>query len=364
MSGRTSVAVVMGGVSAEREISLKTGAAVAGALDPERFETRPVVVEADGSWRVGKRSLVAEERGVPAAFPFETLSAGRAVESLRERGTAIAFVALHGRGGEDGVVQGLFESVGLPYTGSGVTASALAMDKPLARVVLRGAGLVVAEGMAATEGEWRRERAAILGRIASAVGYPCFVKPAAEGSSVGVRRAAGPEEIPAAVEEALGYGPRFLVEREVAGTEVTCAVLGNHHDEKVLAFPPIEIVARSEGFFTWKEKYDPEGAEEICPPRSLSDEAIARVREAAMSAHRALGCDGLTRTDMILDRSGIPFVLEVNTLPGLTERSLVPKAAAAAGISFGELCARIVETGLRRVVRSARTPIGRVRRQD
>jgi len=363
MNERTSVAVVMGGVSAEREISMKSGTAVAAALDPARFETRPVVVEADGAWRVGRRPFATGERATMPAFPFETLSAGRAVENLRERGTQIAFLALHGRGGEDGIVQGLLDAIGLPYTGSGVTASALAMDKPLSRSVLRAAGIPIAEGLAGTESAWRKDRDDVLKRLAAAVGYPCFVKPAAEGSSVGVRRVARPEEMAAAVEDALAYGPRFLVEREVAGKELTCAVLGNHLEEKLIALPPIEIVARREGFFTWKEKYDSDGAEEICPPRSLTDEAVGRVREVAVASHRALACDGLTRTDMMLDAGGTPFVLEVNTIPGFTERSLVPKAAAAAGIPFPDLCATVVEAGLRRAEALARTPLGRAPRR-
>ncbi|HET6203862.1 MAG TPA: D-alanine--D-alanine ligase [Planctomycetota bacterium] len=345
---RTSVAVVMGGESGEREISMISGSAIADALDRTRFEVRPVVIRREGRWRVGRRALGEEEEFAAEGFPFEEASPSAAVERLAGLGTSVAFLALHGPRGEDGVVQGLLELHRLPYTGSGVAASALAMDKTLARVVLRAAGIPVPEGFDETGPRYRAKRAEILERAASAVGFPCYVKPASEGSSLGVRRVERAGDLPAAIEGALSFGARFVVERAIEGPEATCGVLGNSLDESLLPLPVVEIVPKRDGFFTMREKYDPAGAEETCPPRTIPLTVQALVREQATAAHRALRCDGMSRVDFRISPEGLPFVLEVNTIPGFTPRSLLPKAAAVAGINFVELCARLVDAALRR----------------
>ncbi|MCI0589305.1 MAG: D-alanine--D-alanine ligase [Planctomycetes bacterium] len=350
---RIQIAVVMGGESGEREISLLSGEAVAAALERSRFDVRPVVVAAQGRWLVGRRGLRAGEEFDSSNFPFEAGSPAASVRRLAELGTEVAFLALHGPRGEDGLVQGLLEMERIPYTGPGVLASALAMDKGLARVVLRAAGLPVPEGFEETSARYRRAPDEVLERIAQAVGYPCFVKPLAQGSSLGVSRLPDPSGARAAIDEALSFGVRFLVERAVEGPEVTCAVLGNHLEEDLLALPPVEIVPTRDGFFTMREKYRSDGAEEYCPPRSVPANVVAAVKEIATAAHRALRCDGMSRTDLRVSPDGTPFVLEVNTIPGLTERSLLPKAAVAAGIPFHELCARLVDLARRRFAAEA-----------
>lgn len=325
------VAVAMGGRSAEREVSLRSGAAVLEALDRERFEPVSLVIESDGRWRVGDAA--------PA-------SSVEAVAALRSAGVEVVFLALHGPGGEDGAIQGFFEWAGLRYTGSGVAASAIAMDKVAARAVLAMAGLDVAPAVVVERGSWPEQRARVLASIA-ALGRPVFVKAPNQGSSFGVTRVAeaGDAAVERALEATFEFGPKVLVERAIVGVEVTAPVLGNARDAALLALPLVEIRPRRKDYFDYHEKYSADGAEELCPAVSLTEEQAARARAAGERAHRALGCDGMSRTDLIVSGDRV-VVLEVNTIPGLTTRSLLPKAASAAGLPFGALVTRVLDLAL------------------
>ncbi len=340
---RPRVAVAHGGRSAEREISLRSGRSVMAQFDRTRYETVSLVVGSDGRWQLGDG---------------EPRSPGAAAAALRAEGIDVVFLALHGPGGEDGVVQGLLESEGIPYTGSGVAASALAMDKIATRAVLTAAGIRCAPGVVVDRSAWRAEPGPLRDAIAR-LGRPVFVKAANQGSSYGVRRVATADAaaLDAAIEHALGFGPRVVVERAIAGIEATVPVLGNADDGELRVLPPVEIRPRKADHFDLKEKYDADGASEICPPESLSEEQVRALGRVGLLAHRALGCDGLSRTDVIVAADG-PFVLEVNTLPGLTERSLFPRAAAAAGLPFPELLHELVALALARA-RAAGRPEAR-----
>jgi D-alanine-D-alanine ligase len=251
----------------------------------------------------------------------------------------VAFLALHGRYGEDGTLQGLLDLLGIPYVGSGTLASALAMDKAMAKKVLAAEGLPVPAGTLVERVVFRRDPSGET-RRAVAAAMPAIVKPVAQGSSVGLSLVGDASSMRPALEKALAHDARALVEERLDGPEITVGVLGNR---ELAALPVVEIVPR-DGLFDYVSKYDPELTQEICPARI--PEATARVaQDLAVRAHRALSCRGLSRTDMIVTSRG-PVVLEVNTLPGMTVNSLLPKAARVAGISFPELLDRLVRLAL------------------
>lgn len=289
------VGVLMGGMSSEREVSLRTGEAIVAALVDRGHHAVPVYVDRD-------LDLV-----------------------LRQERIDVAFVALHGRLGEDGCVQGLLETMGIPYTGSSVLASALAMDKVKAKELFRLHNLPTP----AYHVLGSADEADVLAAHAD-FGFPCVVKPVREGSSVGVAIVHDAADFAAACERAFCFDDEVLVERFIAGQEVSVAVLGDR------ALGAVEIAPLA-GFYDYANKYTRGATEYHVPPR-MSPERYRGVIAQAVRAARVLGCTGASRVDMIVSDSGNEFILEVNTVPGLTPTSLLPKIAHAAGIEFGELC--------------------------
>ncbi len=296
------VGVLMGGLSAEREVSLRTGAGVADAL---------------------------EERGHDVVrIPFGPDTRG--VDQLvREAGIQVAFIALHGRGGEDGCIQGLLELLGIPYTGSSVLASALAMDKLKSKELFRLHNVPTAPYYVAT-----KESLGDLEEVHASFGFPVMVKPRGEGSSVGVSRADDLGELEVAIKGALAHDSLALVERFVRGMEVHVGVLDGR------SIGAIEVVPKS-GVYDYASKYTPGATEYICPPRLGSTRARG-VMNLAERAARSLGCTGACRVDLLVTEGENEYVLEVNTLPGMTKTSLLPKIAASAGIEYGALCEAIL----------------------
>ena len=293
MKNRT-IGVLMGGLSSEREVSLRSGEAALTALRARGYRAQAIYVDRD-------LDLV-----------------------LRQSHIDVAFIALHGRYGEDGCVQGLLETMGIPYTGSDVLASALAMHKVKAKELFRLHNLPTPAYYVADADDPDP-----LGRHGD-FGFPCVVKPAREGSSVGVTIVQRESDLAPAIEEAGCFDRDVLVERYIAGQEVSVAVLGDR------ALGAVEIAPRSE-FYDYGAKYTRGASEYFIPPR-LSPDRYRGVLTQAVRAHAALGCRGATRVDMIVSEAGNEHVLEVNTVPGMTEQSLLPRIAAAAGVSFGELC--------------------------
>jgi D-alanine-D-alanine ligase len=318
---RIRVGVLMGGPSPEHEVSLASGQRVAAALDPARYYAVPIEIPRAGPW-------------------------------LPPLDLDVAFIAMHGPYGEDGTIQGLLEFAGIPYTGSGVLASALAMDKRRSRQVF-GFNGIPTPGYLAVEREAYPVRAEMLvPEIRQALGFPCVVKPNAQGSSIGVSIVRTPEELPRALEAAFALGPVALIEEYLQGTELTCAVLDDPASGAPAALPLVEIIPRRE-FFDYEAKYTPGAADEICPAR-VPPRAAWRAQSAAVRAYRALGCAGFGRVDLFVREADVA-VLEVNTIPGLTEGSLFPKAARAAGIEFADFVDRLIAGALRR---STRAPQG------
>jgi D-alanine-D-alanine ligase len=295
---RIRVAVLLGGQSAERDVSFSTGRQIMAALSPDRYD----------AWQV---------------------DAATELMTLLDRRPDIVFIALHGPRGEDGTVQGFLEMLNLPYTGSGVLASALAMDKARFKRLLRAEEIPT---------PWCRCIRS-LEEAPDELPMPLVVKPNRQGSSFGMSIAHSPADVPAAVELALRYDREVLLEEFAAGKEITVSCLGNR-DPRPL--PSIEIVPKGE-FYDFASKYEPGGSRHIIPA-GISSTARDRAAQYARRCHLLLGCRGMSRTDMIVDGDDV-VVLEVNTIPGMTPTSLLPHAAAAAGISFPELLDRLIEDG-------------------
>ncbi len=345
------VAVLGGGRSAEHEVSLRSCVAVLRALDRDRWRPWPVYVARDGRWHVAPRPLGSgDDVKLPSPDFGPPLRPGSALSAMIDLGIGVVFPALHGRAGEDGTLQGMLELHDVPCVGSGTAASAVGMDKIRTRECLIANGVAMAEAVIGPLDDADVERE--LARIGSELGFPCFLKADLSGSSFGVSRCE-------TVDDARRFfaqesGRRFVAERTLRGEEISVPVLGNSGRE-LRALPPVGIYPRAAAWFTAEAKYADGGSEEVIPPRGLDLEMIAAVRELAVRCHDALGCDGASRTDMIVTDLG-PRVLEVNTLPGLTEASLLPKCAAAAGLSFRGLLDVLLELALDRHARGRAGP--------
>ncbi len=300
------VAVLMGGVSSEREVSLRSGHAIAKALSLRDCDVLSVDMKSEN---------LAQHLG------------GAALDAV--------FIALHGRFGEDGKVQSQCEALGLPYTGSRPEASALALDKVLAKKVFVRNGIKTPSFAVV-----RDAGANNLRQFQKTLDLPLVVKPPLEGSSIGLSIVREESQLASAVQIALGYGPEVLLESFIAGKELTVGVLGDR------ALPVVQIVPRS-GVYDYHSKYTP-GQTEYAVPAPLDAKIASRVQKVALEAFHALQCEDFGRVDIILSPDGEAFVLEVNTIPGFTETSLLPKAARAAGIGFEDLCKEILAMGVKK----------------
>lgn len=303
------VALFAGGSSSERDISIASGKGAQAALEEAGFEV-------DVFDPANKDDL----------------------KSVIDGDYDVAFLCLHGKKGEDGTIQGFLELIDLPYTGSGVWSSSLAIDKSKSKVFYAKEGIPTPPAVFLNKKE-----SYDLQEIIDTLGDHCVVKPSAEGSSYGVSIVEGAAAVEEAIEEVFAFGETALVERYVKGTELTVAVLGN---DEPRALPIIEIIPKNASY-DFDSKYLPGGSEHICPAR-LSDEHTARIQDLAVRAHKALGCSGVSRSDFIIEENGDCWILETNTLPGMTGTSLLPDAARVAGIEFPELCRRLVGFALER----------------
>jgi D-alanine-D-alanine ligase len=310
------VVVLKGGRSSEHEVSLRSGASVAAGLREAGHEVAEVLIERDGRWSAD---------GAPVALvPGAGLLSADA-----------AFPALHGPFGEDGTIQGLLETLNVPYAGSDVLSSALCMDKLNLKRLFAHDGIPQVDFVqAGTEG-WRER--------APAMGLPLWVKPSRLGSSVGISKVTSPGDLEAAVKMALRHDPRVIVEADAGGREVECSVLGNERPE---TSPPGEIVAHAD-WYDYEAKYG-EGGMELVVPAPIGEEAAARVRELAARAFAFAGCSGLARCDFFVRADGEVLVNEINTMPGFTETSVYAKLFEAGGVAYPELCDRLVRLAVER----------------
>lgn len=302
------VAVLAGGWSDEREISLQSGTACEKALREAGFDQVELLDVADADF----------------------------VATMASGSYDVAFIAMHGRFGEDGCIQGLLEILHIPYTCSGVFASAVATKKEMTKLVYQQAGIPTPESVTFAAGTTPDD--VTLDEVVEHLGLPLFVKPSANGSSFGVTRVSDASQLADAIATATSQGDDALVERCVEGVEITVPVLGNEDPQ---ALPIIEIVTGAE-FYDLKVKYEPAALHHVIPAR-LDHEVYERAQQLALRAHRALGCRGASRSDFIVTEDGTPYILETNTIPGMTETSLLPDSARHAGIEFPELCRSLVE---------------------
>jgi D-alanine-D-alanine ligase len=322
MTGKR-VAVLRGGASLERNVSLSSGAHVQETLRRLGYDT------------------VAIDPGPDF------------VQRLSEERPDVAFIALHGGGGEDGAVQELLEALGVPYTGSGPAACMRCADKVLAKFLMREAGIPTPEFRVLREPSVKALGAgAAVGPIEDALGFPVVVKPAGQGSALGVKFAHSAEELPQAMVGAFSYDRKILIERYVKGRDLAVSVLdavdGGPPSQPPLALPVVEAIPREEDFYNYESRYQIGMTTFVCPAE-LDAETTARSQQLALDTYRLLGCRGVARIDLMLDElSGELLVLETNSIPGMTETSLLPQAADAAGIGFDELVERILASALRR----------------
>ena len=366
MSGRLRVGVFAGGRSAEHEVSVASAEAVLRAIDRERFEPYLVYIDREGRWTLpdGPAPMLGDGRTlaglVGAASPAEEVARLRSHEerslatTAGEQGLApraavrslaeaidVAFLAVHGPFGEDGTLQGFLELAGIPYTGAGVLASAVAMDKVVFKDLMRGHRLPVVEYAWFRQRAWQREPDHVLREVAETIGGRSVVKPARLGSSVGMTLVHDAGELPAALEEAFRYDSKVIVEAYVEGArELECGVLGN--DDPVV-FEPGEVRSTHE-FYDYEAKYVA-GLATVEPRADVDPDLAARLKELSLAAYRAVDAAGLARVDFLVTPDET-HISEMNTLPGFTETSMYPKQAELAGIGFTELIGRLIELSL------------------
>jgi D-alanine-D-alanine ligase len=361
MIPRIRIAVVAGGRSSEHAISLASARSVIEALDPERYDVVTLLIDERGGWQVvdGAAALLAASEG---AAPAQLAKGGGTSLVPGAGGGAlvgangvsagqidVVFPVLHGPFGEDGTIQGLLETLGMPYVGAGVLGSAASMDKAFCKAVLRDAGIAVARSLVLRHGVDDPLDPAVEARVAETLGWPVFVKPANLGSSVGISKVHGPEELADALELAYRHEEKALVEEFVAGREIECGVLGN---ERAVASAVGEIKPHAE-WYDYGAKYD-EGGSDIIVPADLPVAVAERVRTVALDAFRALELSGMARVDCFLTNGGEVLVNEVNTIPGFTATSVYARLFEAVGASYSDVLDRLIQCGLERHARRAR----------
>lgn len=323
------VAVLCGGISSERDVSLRSGAQVLKHL-PASYHPQLIEISGDGRWLLSEKTKKLQKVGSKHQNDVAVA-----------QGFNLVFIALHGKFGEDGRIQALLELSGIPYTGSGVLASALAMDKLKTQKLLETAGICSPKTLLVSRGTPLKE---IIRDVRKQIGFPCVVKPNESGSSIGVSIVEKPSQLEAALKSAFREDERLLVQERIVGKELTCGVMGNSGGTGLIAMPPVEIIPDGT-FFDYTAKYASKQTKELCPA-PIGIRRTTEVLNLAKRVHEYLGCDGLTRSDFILTKNGTWYFLEINTIPGLTEQSLCPKEAKAMGLSFSAFLEKQVTLAL------------------
>ena len=355
MSDKIRVGLIFGGRSGEHEVSVLSANSVMQAMDPNRYEIIPIGITKQGQWipGVSPKALVDAEQ--PEVLPGEALTCnsddslaldnpkGHILGGMTKQLDVILPI-LHGPFGEDGTIQGLLELAGIPYVGGGVLASALGMDKGLMKKIFRQEGLPVGDFVVCLRKEWENNPASTMEEIESKLGYPCFVKPANLGSSVGISKAHNREELEQAMNLAAEYDRKLVVEAFIEGREIECSVLGN--DEPIASVPG-EIVPCSE-FYDYEAKYVLNDSKLVIPaelPKAVSEE----IQSLAVRAFKAIDCAGLSRVDFfVTHEEGRVLINEINTMPGFTRISMYPKLWEASGIPYAQLVEQLIQLAIER----------------
>lgn len=337
------IAVLMGGKSPEHEISILSGQQVIAQLNEKKYKTLPIVISKSGKWQLTTKNHVLELSNL-----LKTKGTNKDISLVSKREIDLSrtsksqkidlfFVAMHGPFGEDGTVQGMLDLSGVPYTGSGVLASALGMDKIVFRKIMKVEKISTPKYFEVRKDQKRY-------KLTNIGGFPFFVKPHNQGSSVGVTIATNPKQLKKSLNIAHKYSAVAIVDEYIKGREFTCSVIGNRSP---IALPVIEIIPKKGDFFNYESKYTESGAEEIVPAK-ISNMISSQIKDLAIKVYQATGCRGFGRVDFLMNNNGKIYVLEINTIPGLTPMSLLPKSAKAFGLSYSQLLDRIVSYALKK----------------
>ena len=343
------VAVLLGGKSGEHEVSVTSARSVIAALDRERWDVVPIGISKAGQWMTPSETQAALDAG-NRAFANEGSAVLRAPEALAALSSCdVAFPLVHGTNGEDGTLQGFLEIAGIPYAGAGVAASAIGMDKALMKALFREAGIPVARYSVIRSWEYTLAQNTSMSLIDSAIGYPCFIKPANGGSSVGVTRARSREDLPEAFKAAFAYDDKAVVEQAIVGREVECSVLGNENPEASI----VGEIVPDRDFYDYDSKYSGESTTQLYIPAPIPEGVARDIRQMAVRMYQVMGCEGYARVDFFLTPADKVIANEVNTIPGFTSISMYPKLWEATGLPYPALLTRILELALARHQRRA-----------
>jgi D-alanine-D-alanine ligase len=352
---KITVALLFGGKSGEHEVSLRSAASILKALDRKKYEVIPVGITKEGQWRSDPKFLEAAfpeilQSGSPVLLPAEPTENHLIQIHSKDKKISnkaridVVFPALHGTFGEDGTIQGLLDMANIPYVGAGVLGSAVGMDKDVMKRLLQQAGLPIVPFVVLLDYQWRREQTRIIQEIESRCGYPCFVKPANLGSSVGISKVRNRRELNRSIELAAEYDRKIIVEQGVEAREIECSVLGNDEPQASL---PGEIIPSHE-FYDYAAKYLDESSR-LLIPAPLEGSQTKTIQELAVKTFLATECSGMARVDFFLERrTGKILVNEINTIPGFTSISMYPKLWEASGISYPELIDRLIQLAIER----------------
>ena len=352
---KLSVAVIFGGISSEHEVSRVSASSVLNNLDKDKYDIHMIGITKsgkwlyytgdinnlkDGTWEKDKNNLpacISPDRSVKGIYIFKS----NEIETIK---IDVVFPVLHGKYGEDGTIQGLFELAGLPYVGCNTTSSAVCMDKVFTKTVLDSANISQAKWLWFNKYDYNENKDKIIDQIDEKLGYPCFIKPANAGSSVGIGKAKNKQQLDEIIKNALIHDNRIVVEEGIDGIEVECAVLGN---DKPIASVVGEIVPANE-FYDYEAKYSSEDSLLYIPAR-LNENIMQSIRLTAVKAYCALGCEGMSRVDFFVRKNDNKILLnEVNTIPGFTSISMYPKLFNASGINYSELLNKLIELAIER----------------
>jgi D-alanine-D-alanine ligase len=342
---KTKLGLLYGGKSAEHQVSLQTALAVIRALDLEKFEIHPIYINVEGQWIKGPQLNAPVENVKALEFSqgnqLSPLSLAPSLFQAEPQASApldVIFPLLHGPNGEDGTVQGLLELLNLPYVGNGVLASAAGMDKVMMKNVFAQAGLAQVNYVAFIKSEWQKAKEEAYAKVETELGYPCFVKPANLGSSVGISKCSNRTELDDAFAEAFQFDRKVIIEEGVVAREIEVAVLGNDEPECSVAG---EIVPKKD-FYDYKAKYE-DGETALIIPADITDEEYQQMKVMAVQAFKALDCSGLVRADFFLTNEGKVLINEVNTMPGFTPFSMFPLLWKHTGVEYPQLIERLVK---------------------
>lgn len=349
---KVKLGLLYGGKSAEHKVSLQTALAVIKALDHSKYDIHPIYISEQGEWiRGGQltgpvedvKKLILTESGTSISPVSLNTELFPAQSSEHQEAIDVVFPLLHGPNGEDGTVQGLLELVNIPYVGNGVLASSAGMDKVIMKNIFAQAGLLQAKYVSYIRSEWKQNPEEAYSKVEAELGYPCFVKPANLGSSVGISRATNRESLEKAFEEAFIFDRKVIIEEAIIGREIEIGVLGNDNPSCSVVG---EIVPKKD-FYDYKAKYE-DGDTALIIPADITEEQYETVKSEAIKAFKALDCSGLVRADFFLTKEGEVIINEVNTMPGFTPFSMFPLLWQEAGVSYPELIEKLVNLAIER----------------